>query len=204
MYFREKTSGGRAYLQIVESPRDGDQVRQQVIATLGRIDELQASGQLERLLRSGARFATQAMVLGSVANDTATRIAVRRVGPTLVFERLRAETGCQSVITALDTGRNHRFALERAVFLRVPHRLMGGGRIWRRSAGARTTGSPVPHRCPTRRAAALEVRHAAAIPGTGPVRHRRPEWWPAHARNVASSQARDSLTDHTPVAGRRK
>ena len=37
-----------------------------------------------------------------VANDTATRIAVRRVGPTLVFERLRAETGCQSVITALD------------------------------------------------------------------------------------------------------
>jgi hypothetical protein len=30
-------------------------VRQQVIATLGRFDELQASGQLERLVRSGAR-----------------------------------------------------------------------------------------------------------------------------------------------------
>ena len=37
MYFRKKTSGGRAYLQIVESRRDGAQVRQQVIATLGRI-----------------------------------------------------------------------------------------------------------------------------------------------------------------------
>ena len=36
MYFRRKTSAGRAYLQIVESRRDGDQVRQQVIATLGR------------------------------------------------------------------------------------------------------------------------------------------------------------------------
>ena len=34
MYFRRKTSAGRAYLQIVESRRDGDQVRQQVIATL--------------------------------------------------------------------------------------------------------------------------------------------------------------------------
>ena len=33
MYFRRKTSAGRAYLQIVESRRDGDQVRQQVIAT---------------------------------------------------------------------------------------------------------------------------------------------------------------------------
>jgi len=44
MYFRRKTSAGRAYLQIVESRRDGDQVRQQVIATLGRFEELQASG----------------------------------------------------------------------------------------------------------------------------------------------------------------
>ena len=35
MYFRRKTSAGRAYLQIVESRREGDQVRQQVIATLG-------------------------------------------------------------------------------------------------------------------------------------------------------------------------
>ena len=36
MYFRRKTSAGRAYLQIVESRRDGEAVRQQVIATLGR------------------------------------------------------------------------------------------------------------------------------------------------------------------------
>src|SRR6516164_11562749 len=36
MYFRRKTSSGRVYLQIVESRREGDQVRQQVIATLGR------------------------------------------------------------------------------------------------------------------------------------------------------------------------
>ncbi len=57
MYFRKKTSGGRAYRQIVESRREGAAVRQQVIATLGRIEDLKESGQLERLLRSGARFA---------------------------------------------------------------------------------------------------------------------------------------------------
>jgi hypothetical protein len=56
MYFRRKQSQGRFYLQIVESHRTGDQVRQRVIATLGRLDELEASGQLDRLLRSGARF----------------------------------------------------------------------------------------------------------------------------------------------------
>jgi hypothetical protein len=38
MYFRRKASAGRSYLQIVESRRDGDQVRQQGIATLGRFD----------------------------------------------------------------------------------------------------------------------------------------------------------------------
>ena len=46
MYFRRKTSAGRAYLQIVENRRTGEQVRQQVIVTLGRYEDLQASGQL--------------------------------------------------------------------------------------------------------------------------------------------------------------
>ncbi len=126
MYFRRKTSGGRAYLQIVESRREGDQVRQQVIATLGRYEELQASGQLDRLLRSGARFATNAMVLAA-ADDDAAKIATRRIGPALVFERLWGETGCRAVITELAGSRKHGFALERAVFLTVLHRLCCGG-----------------------------------------------------------------------------
>ena len=98
MYFRRKTSAGRAYLQIVESRRDGDQVRLQVIATLGRFEDLQASGQRVRLVRSGARFATKAMVLNAAADDAAIKIAVRRIGPALVFERLWEETGCRAVI----------------------------------------------------------------------------------------------------------
>jgi len=127
MYFRRKTSAGRAYLQIVESRREGDQVRQQVIATLGRFEDLQASGQLERLLRSGARFAAKAMMLSAVADDAAIKIAVRRVGPALVFERLWEETGCRAVIDDLAGARGHKFALERAVFLTVLHRLFVSG-----------------------------------------------------------------------------
>jgi hypothetical protein len=127
MYFRRKTSAGRAYLQIVESRREGDQVRQQVIATLGRFEDLQASGQLERLLRSGARFAAKAMMLSAVADDAAIKIAVRRVGPALVFERLWKETACRAVIDDLAGARGHKFALERAVFLTVLHRLLVSG-----------------------------------------------------------------------------
>src|ERR1700676_3219686 len=127
MYFRKKTSGGRAYLQIVESRREGAQVRQQVIATLGRVEDLRESGQLERLLRSGARFAAKAIVVDALNDGTAISADVRRIGPGLVFERLWEETGCRSVIEKLAGGRKHGFALERAVFLTVLHRLFAGG-----------------------------------------------------------------------------
>ena len=127
MYFRKKTSGGRAYLQIVESRRDGAKVRQQVIATLGRVEDLRASGQLERLLRSGARFAAKAIVVDALAEGAVTASAARRIGPALVFERLWEETGCRKVVEDLAGSRKHGFALERAVFLTVLHRLFSGG-----------------------------------------------------------------------------
>ena len=127
MYFRKKTSGGRAYLQIVESRREGAAVRQQVIATLGRVEDLRESGQLERLLRSGARFAAKAIVVDAVAAGEATTSSARRIGPALAFERLWEETGCRGVIETLASARHHDFALERAVFLTVLHRLFSGG-----------------------------------------------------------------------------
>jgi hypothetical protein len=68
MYFRHKTSAERSYLQIAENRRDDDRVCCPVTATLGRCEELQASGRLVQLLQS-VRFAATAMVLaaGSLA-----------------------------------------------------------------------------------------------------------------------------------------
>jgi hypothetical protein len=45
----------------------------------------------------------------------------------LVFERLWEETGCRNVIADLAGARGHKFALERAVFLTVLHRLFVSG-----------------------------------------------------------------------------
>src|SRR5271166_1169253 len=127
MYFRKKTSGGRAYLQIVESRREGGAVRQQVIASLGRIEDLQESGQLERLLRSGARFSEKAIVLDALDRGEAAAISTRRIGPALAFERVWEETGCRDVIERQASARKHDFSLERAAFLTVLHRLFCGG-----------------------------------------------------------------------------
>jgi hypothetical protein len=44
------------YLQLVEGRREDGKVRQHVVATLGRIDELKASGQLDRWAGAFARL----------------------------------------------------------------------------------------------------------------------------------------------------
>src|ERR1700733_8591226 len=65
MFFRTKKSGTRSYLQVVENRWENGRPRQRVVATLGRLDQLQESGQLDALLASGARLAHSAFVLSA-------------------------------------------------------------------------------------------------------------------------------------------
>ena len=88
MYFRVKRTGTYAYLQIVESFRESGQVHQRVLSTLGRLDVLQATGQLEALMRSGLRFCEKMAVIDAHAAGQTEPVAVQRVGPDLVFGRL--------------------------------------------------------------------------------------------------------------------
>lgn len=127
MYFRQKKSGNHSYLQIVESHRQEGQPRQRVIATLGRLDDLTQNGQLESLLASGARFAPGAMVLNAFERGELTHVGKISIGPGLIFERLWQQTGIAGVLRDLAQGRRHGFALERAIFLTVVHRLCCAG-----------------------------------------------------------------------------
>jgi transposase len=127
MFFRVKKSGSRQYLQIVENARDQGRVRQHVIATLGRLEDLQHSGQLDDLLTSGARFAHHCLLLTASRNGQIPTITTQRIGPCLIFERLWTETGCQQVIQELLAHRSFEFSLERAIFLTVLHRLCATG-----------------------------------------------------------------------------
>jgi transposase len=127
MFFRSKKSGPRTYLQLVENHwRDG-RPQQTVLATLGRLDELQDSGQVDALLTSGARFAQKLLVLSEYQHNNLPVIRTRRWGAALVFEKLWRETGCQAVLSALLRERRFEFAVERAVFLTVLHRLLAPG-----------------------------------------------------------------------------
>src|SRR5260370_13848981 len=98
MFFRVKKSGPRAYLQIVANHwRDGA-ARQQVVATLGRLDQLQTRGQVDALLASGARFADKVLVLAAQRAGRLPVIRTHRIGPPLIFERLWEPNGCPAVL----------------------------------------------------------------------------------------------------------
>jgi hypothetical protein len=127
MFFRTKTSGPRTYLQVVENRWEGGRCRQRVVATLGRLDQLQESGQLDALLVSGARLARSVLLLSEHAQGRLPTISIRHIGPALVFQRLWQLTGCQHVIEQLLKGRRFEFPVERAVFLTVLHRFFDPG-----------------------------------------------------------------------------
>src|SRR5437870_4190382 len=127
MFFRVKKSGPRSYLQIVENRWEAAGSRQQVLTTLGRLEQLQASGQLDALLSSGARFAHKVLLLTEHQRGRLPVIRVSRLGPALVFERLWEQSGCREVLEQVLEPRRFEFAVERAVFLTVLHRLFAPG-----------------------------------------------------------------------------
>src|SRR6476620_5675147 len=114
MFFRAKTSGPRTYLQVVENRWEGGRSRQRVVATLGRLDQLQQNGQLDGLLASGARLARSVLLLSEHAQGRLPTISIRHIGPALVFQRLWQLTDCQHVIQQLLKSRRIEFPLERA------------------------------------------------------------------------------------------
>jgi len=127
MFFRQKRSGNRVYLQIVENQWVKGRSQQRVIATVGRLDELQQSGQLDGLLESGAKFAEASLVLTAHRQGRVPSVRHRQIGPALVFGRLWNELQLPQVVERLLAGRRFDLPLERILFLTVLHRLFHPG-----------------------------------------------------------------------------
>lgn len=127
MFFRQKRSGQHVYLQIVENRWDKGRSRQRVVATVGRLDQLRQSGQLDGLLQSGAKFAEAVMVLSAHRHGQVPAICQHRIGPALIFGRLWDELEIPQVIERLLAGRRFELPLERILFLTVLHRLFVSG-----------------------------------------------------------------------------
>src|SRR5215831_11141189 len=127
MFFRTKKSGPRTYLQLVENRWLDGRPQQTVLATLGRLHELQQRGAVDSLVRSAGRFADKLLVLAAQERGELPTVRTLRLGAVLIFERLWQETGCAAVLEQLLAERGFEFPVERAVFLTVLHRLLAPG-----------------------------------------------------------------------------
>ncbi len=127
MFFRIKKSGPRQYLQLVQNRWEDGRSKQRVLLTLGRVDQLQESGQLDALLTSGSRFSDKLMVLSELQKGTLPTLSTRSIGTAKIFGKLWKQVGCDKVIDGFLADRKFEFPVERAVFLEVLHRLVDPG-----------------------------------------------------------------------------
>jgi hypothetical protein len=125
MFARVKKSGSHQYLQIVENKKVDGKSRQRVIATVGRLDEINAKGRIEPLIQSLSRFSEKTLMV--LSGQSEPDVEARKIGPALIFERLWKETGIKRFILEHLSGRGFVFDVERAIFLTVLHRLMVSG-----------------------------------------------------------------------------
>jgi transposase len=125
MFARIKKSGKYQYLQIVENRKEKGKVKQRVIATIGRMDQLHPKGRVETLIRSLSRFSEKTFLILSGNSDVSADAV--KIGPSIIFERLWKETGIKKAIQRLLIDRRFEFNVERAIFLTVLHRLIVSG-----------------------------------------------------------------------------
>ena len=127
MFARIKKSGNYQYVQVVHNERINGRVRQRVIATLGRLDVLKETGQLDGLLESLARLSDHVAVLNALKSNQITPSSTTHLGPPLVFGRLWNQLGMPDILRRLLEGRRFEFPVERVVFITVLHRLFVSG-----------------------------------------------------------------------------
>lgn len=146
MFVRRKRSvhNGREYeyLQIVRPYREGEKVRQEVVATLGRAEKLLASGEVDGLLRSLAKFSEKLRVVEATKHPDIHAQQSRQWGPALVFGRLWEMQGIPEIIDTLSRDRKFAFDVERACFAMALQRLCAPGSDLQGSEWVATVEAP--------------------------------------------------------------
>ncbi len=115
------------YLQVVESVRKGAQVRQRVIANLGRLEELVTEGKLDGLIRSMAKFSERLRVIEASEASGIDSCRAKLWGPALVFGRLWERQGMPEALGKLCEGRRFQFDAKRVCFALALQRLCQPG-----------------------------------------------------------------------------
>ena len=91
MFARVKKSGKYQYLQIVENKKEKGKVKQRVIATVGRMDQLREKDRVETLIRSLSRFSQKSVddLVGAKRSERRCPYHWSCIGISAIVERKR-------------------------------------------------------------------------------------------------------------------
>ncbi len=62
MFVRVKKTGSYKYLQIVQTYKEGKKVKQRVISTLGRLEDLQEKGEIDSIITSLSKYSQEVIM----------------------------------------------------------------------------------------------------------------------------------------------
>lgn len=102
MYFkvltfpRKKDGSVRQYLQLVETYREGTKVKQRILLSLGRVEQLRASGELDRMADALARLSQRQKIVDLAKEISAT--ANKVFGPVAIFRHFWKKLGMPKAI----------------------------------------------------------------------------------------------------------
>jgi len=125
MFVRIKTTGKNQYLQIVQNHREGTKVKQTILGTLGRLDEIAGTSDIDSLISKLGRYSKEVLMV--ITGQSQIQALTYSIGPAIVFERIWKELEMPAIIHKLLEPRKFSFDIERAIFMTVLHRLFVSG-----------------------------------------------------------------------------
>ena len=100
MYLRvNRNAQGVAYLQIARSYRQDGKVKREVLFTFGRLDLLQATGQIDAMVEALSRFATRQRLI-DLSKDVSVS-QVYHLGAAHVVSRMMERLGLKRMLERL-------------------------------------------------------------------------------------------------------
>lgn len=126
--FTNKDGSTRVYLQLAETIREGDKVRQKIVANLGRLDQLQEEKQIDKLIEGLLPYAKKKELTHLLTHAGSHQEAVKKWdklwGPVLIYQAIWKELGVDRILKEYQSNSRLGFDLNASLFAMVLNRLV--------------------------------------------------------------------------------
>ncbi|MEI6789942.1 MAG: IS1634 family transposase [Myxococcaceae bacterium] len=121
MFLKKMHSKNHTYLSLVETYREGEKIKHKTLLQLGRLDQLEASNQLSRLVESFERLIQQKKRIHIDDFEELDRV---NWGANKVFRKLWNDFGFESIFKNIFSDKKVEYSISETTFFEVVSRLV--------------------------------------------------------------------------------